>query len=140
MKREELAIDDGIICLSVNGKHEIVFNPTDLAFVEKVVRVFEQLTEKQEETETSFGGSKARDIFGIAREKDAEMRVLVDSALGDGACAALFGDMNVYACADGIPVWSNLLLAILDRCEGEFVEQQKLQSPRLQKYISKYKR
>ena len=29
MRREELELDDGLLCLSINGKSEIIFNPTD---------------------------------------------------------------------------------------------------------------
>lgn len=140
MKREELQVDDGLLCLSINGKYEAVFNPTDVGFVERIFTVFDALDQRQGELEKRINSAESREIFGIAREVDAEMRQQVDGVIGAGACAALFGDMNVYAYADGLPVWANLLLAVLDRCETELVTQQKQTNPRLEKYTAKYRK
>ena len=79
-----------------------------------------------------------REIVDIARAADAEMRELVDGVMGAGTCDAQFCDMSVFAMAEGLPVWANLLFAIIDRCEAEAVEQQKLSRPRLAKYTAKY--
>ena len=138
MKREELTIDDGLVCLSINGKSETVFNPTDFGFIERLFRVFDTLEGKQSEMEAQIKAAEPRKVFEIARSADAEMRDLVDGVMGAGTCAAQFGDMNVYAYAEGLPVWANLLLAVMDRCEGEMVAQQKLTRPRLEKYTAKY--
>lgn len=138
MKREELTLDDGLICLDINGKSETIFNPTDAGFIAKIFRVFDILDEKQGAFEERVKNAQPREIFDVAREADAEMRELVDSVMGAGTCAAQFGDMNVYAYADGLPVWCNMLLAVMDRCEAEMVAQQKKTSTRLAKYTAKY--
>ena len=69
---------------------------------------------------------------------DAEMRSMIDEALGAPVCDALFGDMNVYALADGLPVWANLMLAVMDEIDTSFARQQKLTDPRISKYTAKY--
>ena len=140
MKREELTVDDGKICLSINGKSETVFNPTDFGFIERLFKVFDTLDAKQADMEAKIKGAEPRAVFEIARSADADMRELVDGVMGAGTCDAQFGDMNVYAYAEGFPVWANLLLAVMDRCEGEMVTQQKLTRPRLEKYTKKYQK
>lgn len=140
MKREELEIDDGLICLSINGKSETVFNPTDFGFIERLFHVIDVLDSKQAALEARIKSSQPKDIFKIARECDSEMREMLDGVMGAGTSAAQFGDMNVYAYAEGFPVWANLLLAVLDRCETEMVTQQQLTHPRLEKYTAKYKK
>ena len=79
-----------------------------------------------------------REIFEIARLRDTEMRELIDGVFGRPVCAELFGDMNVYAMADGLPVWCNFLLAVMDEIDTTFAREQKLTNPRIQKYTAKY--
>lgn len=136
MRREELTVDDGLLCLSINGKSETIFNPTDMGFVEKLYGVFEELDRRQSAMEAAIRSTEPKEVFRLCREADAEMRRLVDSVMGEGTCAAQFGDVNVYAYAEGLPLWSNLLFAVLERCESE-VETQ-LSHPRLEKYRAKY--
>lgn len=140
MRREELELDDGLVCLSINGKSETVFNPTDFGFIERLFHVFDTLDAKQTALEARIKAAKEREIFKIAREADEEMRSMVDSVMGAGTCDAQFGGMNVYAYAGGLPVWANLLLAILDRCETEMVLQQQASHERLKKYTEKYQK
>lgn len=138
MRREEITVDDGLVCLSINGKSETVFNPTDIGFIERLFYVFDTLDGKQTEWEAKKKNAAPREIFDIARAADAEMRELVDGVMGAGTCDAQFCDMSVFAMAEGLPVWANLLFAIIDRCKAEAVEQQKLSRPRLAKYTAKY--
>ena len=138
MKREELTLDDGLLCLSINGIFETIFNPSDFAFIGKIADVFDTLDARQGEMEAKVKAAEAREIFSIVRDADGEMRGMLDGILGDGACLAIFGDMNVYSYVDGLPAWSNLLLAILDRCEADLVANEKRTNPRLQKYADKY--
>ena len=138
MRREELELDDGLLCLSINGKSEIIFNPTDLGFIERLFGVFDALDGRQADMEARIKNAQPREVFQIAREADAQMRELLDGALGAGTCEAQFREMNVYAHAEGLPVWCNLLFAIMDRCEVEMVAQQKKTRPALEKYTAKY--
>lgn len=138
MRREELTLDDGLVCLSINGKCETIFNPTDLGFIEKLFDVFDSLERRQKDLEARINDSEPRAVFQIAREADAEMRELIDGLMGPGTCAALYGDMNVYSRAQGLPVWANLLFSVMDRCETETVTQQKQMRPALEKYTAKY--
>lgn len=48
------------------------------------------------------------------------------------------GKMNVYALSDGLPVWVNLMLAVMDEIDTAFAREQKQTNPRIAKYTAKY--
>ena len=140
MEQKQLNIATGLVTYRLNDACEIRINPTDTGFVERLFHIFDTLEARQGELEAKVKAAQQREVFDIARKADAEMRELIDGALGVGVCAALFGDVNCYAYADGFPVWANLLFAIMDECGTSFTEQQKLTNPRLEKYMAKYNR
>lgn len=133
-----LNFETGIVTFSVNDKCEVSFNPTDSAFVEKLFNAFDTLDQRQEryKAEIEKVGDK-REIFAIAHKQDAEMREIIDSVFGP-VSDAIFGSMNVYAMANGLPVWCNFLLATMDEIDTDFARQQKMTSPRIAKYTAKY--
>lgn len=124
---------------NLNGAIEVFFNPTDVDFAQKVYNTFDSLDKKQEyykeEVKKIAGTAK---IFDFARERDAEMRAMIDSVFDAPVCNAVFGSMNVYALADGLPVWCNLMLAVIDELDSGFAREQKMTNARVQKYTSKY--
>lgn len=61
-------------------------------------------------------------------------------AFGDAVCDVLFGGMNVYALANGLPVWCNLMLDVMDEIDSSFAREQKATNPKLQKYLNKYQK
>lgn len=111
----DLKIPTGVAEYDLNGKVKVHFNPTDSAFVERLTGAFPQLEGKE-------GAYKSRvaeeadlaAVLATARKADSDMRAVLDGLFDVPVCGALFGDMNVYAVADGLPVWCNLLLACLD--------------------------
>nr|DAI97560.1 MAG TPA: hypothetical protein [Caudoviricetes sp.] len=140
---EIILINSGIIQKTLetsDGKTcDIVFNPTDSVFVEKLFTAFDTLDKKQEayKVDIEKTGNK-REVFEIARKMDEEMREIIGEVFGFDICAALFGEMNVYALADGLPVWANLMLAIMDEVDTVFAREQKATNPRVARYTKKY--
>lgn len=136
---KELRFETGLVSYDLNGKAQVTFNPTDSAFVERLFHTFDTLDEKQEaykaEVEKAAG---KREVFAVARKRDAEIRAMIDEVFDVPVCDALFGGMNTYAMADGLPVWANLLLAVMDEIDTTFAREQKAINPRLQKYTAKY--
>lgn len=137
---KELSFDSGLVTYKINGLVDVRFNPADAAFVERLYLAFDDLEEKQanyrSELEKMHDDPKA--VFEFARTRDAEMRALLDDLFGVPVCEALFGDMSIYALADGLPVWMNFLLAVIDEVEATYKRQEKAQNPRIQKYTQKY--
>lgn len=139
MSVKELQFDTGLVTYNINGAVELSFNPTDSAFVESLFKTFDKLDRKQDEYGAEIEKAEKREIFDIARKRDAEMREMIDATLGAPVCDAVFGGMNVYALAGGFPVWANLLLAIMDEIDTSFAENQKQTDARIRKYTDKYK-
>ena len=81
-----------------------------------------------------------REIFEFAKERDAEMRDIIDGVFEAPVSEAVFGGMNVYAIANGLPVWCNLMMAIMDEIDTTFSREQKLTNPRISKYTAKYQK
>lgn len=136
---KELSFDTGLVTFNLNGVVELSFNPTDASFVERIYNAFDVLDKKQDEykAEAEKANGK-REIFDVARKWDEEMRRMIDEALGAEVCAPLFGHMNVYAMADGLPVWANLMLSILDQVDSSFASENGKTSARISKYTKKY--
>ena len=135
----EIRFDTGLVRYNINGAAEVVFNPTDAAFVERLFKTFDTLDQQQEAYKKEIESvDDKRKIFGIARERDTAMRSMIDEALGAPVCDNLFGGMNVYAMADGLPVRCNLMLALIDEIDTSFADEQKKTNPRIAKYTARY--
>lgn len=138
---KELNFESGLVSYSLNGKCEVSFNPTDSNFAERIFSAFEDLDKKQESYKAKVEKMANKlEIFDFARERDAEMRDVIDGIFEAPVSEAVFGNMNVYALAGGLPVWSNLLLAIMDEIDTTFAREQKATNPRLAKYTAKYQK
>lgn len=138
---KELQFDTGLVTYAINGGCEVSFNPTDSAFVERLFLAFDTLDKKQEDYKAEVERtSNKREIFDTARRMDAEMREIIDGVFGGDVTGRVFGGMNVYALAGGLPVWCNFMLSIMDEVDTTFASEQKLTNPRIQKYTKKYHR
>lgn len=136
-----ISIPTGLVTYDINGACQISFNPTDALFAERLYSAFDTLDTRQEDYQSRIEkAANTKAIFEVARALDAEMREIIDNTLGKGVSDALFKDMNVYAMADGLPVWANLFLALMDEMDTSYVREQRKTSPRLDKYIGKYKK
>lgn len=138
---KELIFDSGLVTYTINGKCEVSFNPTDSAFIERLYSAFEELDKRQDSyKERVEKTANKREIFDLARECDAEMRKTIDGVFGGPISDAVFAEMNVYAIANGLPVWCNLLLAVMEEIDTSFAREQKATNPRIAKYTAKYKK
>lgn len=136
---KEITLATGLETYVINGVCQLTFNPTDSVFLEKLLDVFDRLDSKQEtyrvEVEKWQGDRK---LFEQARIMDGEMREIINAALGTDVCGPLFGEMNVYAFADGLPLWANLMFGLLDEIDAAVVRERKAYDPRIAKYTKKY--
>ena len=138
---KSLNIDIGVVEYTLNDKVSVYFNPTDMFFIEKLFNTFNELDSKQEGYKALVDKAESNeDVFRATRTMDAEMREAVDDIFGQAVCADLLGDVNIYALADGLPIWANLLLALMDEIDTSYAREQKATNPRLQKYLKKYKK
>lgn len=136
---KDLNFDSGVVTYSLNGKCEVSFNPTDSNFVEHIYTAFNDLDKKQDEYKSRIEKmADKKEVFEFARERDAEMRTIIDGVFDTPVCDAVFGGMNIYAMASGLPAWVNLMLAVMDECDTTFAREQKATNPRIAKYTAKW--
>ena len=134
-----LNFNTGVVTFSVNDKAEVSFNPTDSNFVERLFYTFEDLDKRQEAHKEQVSKlADKREIFELSRRLDAEMREMIDGIFRKAVCEDIFGDINVYALADGLPLWCNFLLVLMDQIDTTFAREQKATNPRIAKYTAKY--
>lgn len=133
-----LTFSTGLKEFSLNNAVTVFFNPLDQNFIAEVFEVFESLEEEQEKMQESVKGSDARTALNAMKEADKNMRERINGLFGQDICTPCFGSMSTYAVADGMPVWANLMLAVMDTMEGNAAEQAKVQKERIRKYTAKY--
>ncbi len=139
---KELNFDTGVVEYRVNGGHVIRFNPADNRFVERLFVVFDRLSHLQEEGEqtNALQSGDGAKLFAAINARDAEMRRDIDSVFGEGAADGIFPDVGVYALADGLPLWTNFFLAVIDEVDASMTEEQKKVHPRVERYMKKYEK
>ena len=140
MASKSLSFDTGVVEYEINGMATARFNPTDAAFAERLYDAFTELDARQDEFEKRVTeiGEDGEAMFAYAKERDEEMRGIIDGLLGEGVADALFPDMNCYALADGLPVWINLMLAVADEVATAYEGERGKGDPRLKAYDGKY--
>jgi hypothetical protein len=111
-----ITLDTGVRDYEING-FQAKFNPTDESFIARVEEAFESLDGLQDHIKEVEGFSS---FVGL----DAQMRVTIDGVLGEGAADAIFPGVNCYSLSGGLPLWLNLMYALVDEiseaCEAEF--------------------
>ena len=136
---EKLNISTGIKEYSLNDKVSVWFNPTDADFMTRVFDTFDALEKKQDEYANAIAKTKTtRESLKVMADMNEEMRGLLLELFGTDIVTPLIGNANVYAFSEGMPIWANIMLAILDKMEGEHAEQIKLSKKRMAKYTAKY--
>lgn len=137
----ELNFNTGKRSFNINGVVEVSFNDTDASFVEKLYNVFEGLDAKQERYRSrAERTADKKEIFAVMRDMDREIKDDINNLFEKDVCSPLFGDMNVFALADGLPLWANLMLAIMEQVDSAFAREQNATNPRVQKYTAKWQR
>ena len=139
----ELKFSDGLEEYSLNGRVTVRFNPTDAAFLEKLTALFSTLDALQEEVSSLQATIPEDDdsaVLALARDLDARMRKLLDEFFGTPVCDGLFGTMNLFASAGGLPVWANLLLALSEEVENAMQGELTARETRIAKYTDKYRK
>lgn len=79
-------------------------------------------------------------FFEYVRQRDAEVSDGVDRLFGEGAAAAVFQGHSAHAMAEGLPLWTNFFLAVIDTVPEEMSKQIRASKPRVEKYLKKYHR
>ena len=134
---KELNFDLGLNEYDLGGKVTVKFNPTDVSFLEKLSDSFATLDKIQEEVKREEI-SDEKDVYNLAKNLDEKMRDIINALFGQDVCTPLFGEMNLFSSAGGLPVWANLMLAIADEVQVSMQGELKQREARIRKYTEKY--
>jgi len=120
------------------------FNPTDTLFLQKIYQVFRDSEKAQESYQADLAKIPEDDVdalFAYMDERDKKMRETLDGIFDVPVCAAVFGEVSVFARnTSGLPLWSALLLAIIDQCETDAGELTAKEKQAIKKYTAKYQK
>lgn len=136
---EKLEILTGLKTFNVNDSCEITFNPADVAFLEVIGNTMDAIETKWHQYNANAKVMEPKEIFATARTLDSEIREEINSIFGVPVCDMVFGKTSMLALAGGLPLFMNLMLAIIDVMDVSITEEEKQSNPRLQHYINKYK-
>lgn len=137
---ENIVIETGEREYSLNDKCTVRFNPADPSFADRLYSAFDDLRAKQEAKDVDTKKLSNREMFDYLGRLNTEMRETIDGIFGQPICAQLFGDISVYAIANGMPIWFNFVVAILDELEESVKREKVLYSEKLVKYTNKYRK
>ena len=137
---KNLTFDTGVREYDLGGKVTICFNPTDVGFIQKLSDSFSYLDLIQEEVKLRKEEvTDEKDVYKLAKSLDGKMRDIINALFGQDVCTPLFGEMNLFASAGGLPVWANLMLAIAEEVEASMQGELKQREERIKKYTEKYR-
>ena len=138
----ELNFANGVQSYTVNGVEDALrLNPTDAEMLQKIYLAMKDLEGKQKErAKVGKRSEYIEETFSLLHALDQEMRGVLDILFGIGVCEKIFGEMSLYASADGLPVWENFILAVIDLFDDSVKREAALSDKRIQKHVQKYHR
>lgn len=137
---KELNFDTGVITYNINGVCKININPSDSVFINRLAEVFDKIEALGEEYSKNINLENPKQVFELCEKRNAEARSIIDGFFGVPVCDALFNEMDVFATADGLPLWQNLFFAVAEELETNALEQKAKAKTRIDKYTAKYRK
>lgn len=137
----KIAYSTGVKTFEVEGG-EISFNPADTKFSHRLYDCFENLShlQKEGEQENAEALQDGEKLFSMIEKRESEMRGYIEDVFGEGSAAKIFPHTGLYAIADGLPVWTNFLLAVMDIVDASMTDEQKKTTPRANELMKKYEK
>lgn len=125
-----LSFSTGVREYDLNGT-SVYFNPTDESFIARIERTYDKLEELTKAKPKS-------NSFAEFEKLDESIRAELDGLLGEGVSDSLFGPVNSFAMVDGLPLWANVLVVVLEECWAEFEHEAERTEGRAKEHMAKY--
>lgn len=132
-----------IITLKDEDGHsvDVGINPYDAKFLLAIMDCAEKLDAEQSKLNNAIKGvTDWKALYGATVKADEAMRELIDGLFHKEVCSALFPDVTVYALADGLPIWANLLYAMTEQMDIGLADEKAKAQERIRKYSAKWKK
>lgn len=135
---KELNIQTNIEEFKLNGTVSVFYNPSDPNFIGEIFDALNDFSNKTDEYHSQIEKASVEEALALGRKLDADMRARFEQIFGVDVITPIIGKTNVYAVADGLPIWANLLLAVMETLKGVDEEQLKRGNSRIAAYTKKY--
>ena len=130
----EIKVNTGLVDYDLGGKVTVSLNPTDVMFGDKLFDAIDELCNISDEPLPD----DTKEMLTVLLDRDKRAREIIDNLFGKEVCRPLYDTISVFAIADGLPLWANLLIAILEQmqtgAEKRYAEVEK----KIKKYTAKY--
>ena len=136
-----ITLDTGLKEFDLNGAVTVMFNPGDIAFLQRLYEAFERIQAIEAEKQSKATGiTEPAELWKVSAEYDEKIRADINQLFDKDVCTPVFGSMSISAVADGLPLWCNLIMAIIDLMDTNIQQETKAQKARIDKYVKKYHR
>lgn len=137
----EINISTGIISVSVNGKREIKFNPTDSGFIDTLCAMIEKVEAITKKCDAKIKDSKdSGKHLDFYRARDKQMVEAIDSVFGDGFWNDSFDYVRPIAFnGDGLMLIEDFAYSLLDLMDENVVANTEKHNAKIEAYTEKYK-
>lgn len=134
-----ISFDTGLKEYDLNGAVMVKFNPTSVRFAGQLFEGFDAISKVYEEYKDKIAGVEDAEAFDLTHEVEHEIIEALNNCFGCDI-SGLFADIGPVDIANGLPVWMNLMLAVIDTLDSSLAEEKKKTNPRIKKYTDKYKK
>lgn len=138
---KQLNVDMGLRSYNLNDGPEVIhFNPTSAEFANKILKTVERCQKISESSRVSE--SDDLDTMLAKLEKvSSEIRAAIDDAFDEPVSEKVFGKSGgVLSIADGLPVWMNFLMAVIDEIDANISSGDRKAGERMRYYKDKYEK
>lgn len=136
----DIKFENGVQSFVINDCATVEFSPTDSDFAMEIYKLFEALDEKQKDYSNRVNKeTDPKKVFEITKEFDKEIRKSIDDLFKAPICDKVF-KTNVMALANGLPVWCNLILAVVDKMDIDLKEEKSKMNARVEMYTNRWKK
>lgn len=115
----------------------IHFDPCDSEFANKIIVAVRNCNNIQ----NSFPKEPFTDLdtqLSFIQKMNGDIREEIDKAFGEPVCEKACCGSSPISLSDGLPVWMNFLMAVIDEIDANMPEGEKRSRARVQQYMDKY--
>lgn len=131
-------INTGIQEYNLGGKVVVKFNPTDMEFGSRLNAAMTACVEREERLQKEIEGEDVIRMFELSAAASDDIAKIIDGVFGVPVVEPLCEGVSVRAWADGMPIWANIIMAVLDVMDASQDEAIKASKKRVEKYTKKY--
>ena len=131
----EIKVNTGLVDYDLGGKVTVSLNPTDLSFGDRLYDAIDKMSALQDEPVPE---GETKEVLVAMIDKDRRAREIIDGLFEKEVCRPLYGTISLFAIADGLPLWANLLMAILEQMQIGAEKRRAEVEKKIKKYTDKY--